>query len=81
VPESLLVEVQRRRQWPTRMTQRLQVVVQNIVIRNVLQMQKQPRAPFLVKFLNWFPVLRRIPGRLISMGFRPEHVRTPEAAQ
>jgi 2-polyprenyl-6-methoxyphenol hydroxylase-like FAD-dependent oxidoreductase len=80
VPVSLLAAVQRRREWPTRMTQGLQVVVQNLVIRNVLQLQKQPRAPFLVKLLNWFPVLRRIPGRIIGMGFRPEHVRTPEAA-
>jgi 2-polyprenyl-6-methoxyphenol hydroxylase-like FAD-dependent oxidoreductase len=80
VPESLLAAVQSRREWPTRMTQRLQVVVQNLVIRNVLQLQKQPRAPFLVKLLNWFPALRRIPGRIIGMGFRPEHVRTPEAA-
>jgi 2-polyprenyl-6-methoxyphenol hydroxylase-like FAD-dependent oxidoreductase len=80
VPESLLAAVQRRREWPMRMTQGLQVVVQNLVIRNVLQLQKQPRAPFLVKLLNWFPALRRIPGRIIGMGFRPEHVRTAEAA-
>jgi 2-polyprenyl-6-methoxyphenol hydroxylase-like FAD-dependent oxidoreductase len=80
VPESLLAAVQGRREWPMRMTQGLQVVVQNLVIRNVLQLQKQPRAPFLVKLLNWFPALRRIPGRIIGMGFRPEHVRTPEAA-
>jgi len=80
VPESVLAVVQRRREWPMRMTQGLQVVVQNLVIRNVLQLQKQPRAPFLVKLLNWFPVFRRIPGRIIGMGFRPEHVRTPEVA-
>ena len=80
VPESVLAAVQRRREWPMRMTQGLQVVVQNLVIRNVLQLQKQPRAPFLVKLLNWFPVFRRIPGRIIGMGFRPEHVRTPEVA-
>jgi len=79
VPESLLAEVQKRREWPTRMTQSLQVVVQNLVIRNVLQMQKKPRAPLIVKLFNWFPALRRIPGRIIGMGFRPEHVRTPEA--
>jgi len=79
VPESLLAEVQKRREWPTRMTQSLQVVVQNLVIRNVLQMQKKPRAPFIVKLFNWFPALRRIPGRIIGMGFKPEHVRTPEA--
>jgi len=80
VPESVLAAVQRRREWPMRMTQGLQVVVQNLVIRNVLQLQKQPRAPFLVKLLNWFPAFRRIPGRIIGMGFRPEHVRTPEVA-
>jgi 2-polyprenyl-6-methoxyphenol hydroxylase-like FAD-dependent oxidoreductase len=79
VPESLLAAVQKRREWPTRMTQSLQVVVQNLVIRNVLQMQKKPHAPFLVKLFKWFPALRRIPGRIIGMGFRPEHVRTPEA--
>jgi len=79
VPESLLAEVQKRREWPTRMTQSLQVVVQNLVIRNVLQMQKKPHAPFLVKLFKWFPALRRIPGRIIGMGFKPEHVRTPEA--
>jgi 2-polyprenyl-6-methoxyphenol hydroxylase-like FAD-dependent oxidoreductase len=79
VPESLLAEVQKGREWPTRMTQSLQVVVQNLVIRNVLQMQKKPHAPFLVKLFKWFPALRRIPGRIIGMGFRPEHVRTPEA--
>ena len=78
VPESLLAEVQKRREWPTRMTQSLQVVVQNLVIRNVLQMQKNPRAPFIVKLFNSFPALRHIPGRIIGMGFRPEHVRTPE---
>jgi len=43
VPESVLAAVQRRREWPMRMTQGLQVVVQNLVIRNVLQLQKQPR--------------------------------------
>jgi hypothetical protein len=58
------------------MTQSLQVVVQNLVIRNVLQMQKKPHAPVLVKLFKWFPALRRIPGRIIGMGFRPEHVRT-----
>jgi 2-polyprenyl-6-methoxyphenol hydroxylase-like FAD-dependent oxidoreductase len=79
VPESLLAEVHKRREWPTRMTQSLQVVVQNLVIRNVLQMQKKPHAPFLVKLFKWFPALRRIPGRIIGMGFRPEHVRPPEA--
>jgi 2-polyprenyl-6-methoxyphenol hydroxylase-like FAD-dependent oxidoreductase len=80
VPESLLAEVQRRREWPTRMTQRMQLLVQNAVIKNVLQLQQQPRTPFIAKLLVRFPALRRIPARLIGMGFRPEHVRTEAIA-
>jgi len=78
VPETLLAQVQRRREWPTKMTQRVQVFIQRRVISNVLQLQRLPKVPFAVKLLNWFPVLRRIPARLIGMGFRPEHVRSPD---
>jgi hypothetical protein len=52
--------------------------VQKRVISNVLSMTTQPRAPFLFTLLNRFPVLRRLPARLIGMGFRPEHVKSPE---
>jgi 2-polyprenyl-6-methoxyphenol hydroxylase-like FAD-dependent oxidoreductase len=78
VTEDELAKVQARRQWPTEMTQRLQLLVQKRVISNVLSMTTQPRAPFLFTLLNRFPVLRRIPARLIGMGFRPEHVKSPE---
>jgi 2-polyprenyl-6-methoxyphenol hydroxylase-like FAD-dependent oxidoreductase len=78
VSTELLSEVQKRRQWPTEMTQALQLLVQKRVISNVLALQTRPTAPFAVKLLNWFPVLRRLPARLIGMGFRPEHVRSPE---
>ncbi len=80
VPVELLAEVQRRREWPTRMMQAVQIFVQNRIISNVLTMQTQPRAPFVVRLLNTFPWLRRFPGRLIGMGFRPEHVQSPEIA-
>jgi 2-polyprenyl-6-methoxyphenol hydroxylase-like FAD-dependent oxidoreductase len=75
---SVLREVQERRQWPTEMTQALQLFVQNRVISNVLGLRSRPKPPFAVKLFNWIPWLRRIPARLIGMGFRPEHVRTPE---
>jgi 2-polyprenyl-6-methoxyphenol hydroxylase-like FAD-dependent oxidoreductase len=78
VTEDELAKVQARRQWPTEMTQRLQLLVQKQVISNVLSMTTQPRAPFLFRLFNRFPVLRRIPARLIGMGFRPEHVKSPE---
>ena len=67
--------VQRRREPPTRKTQRLQVAIQNRVIGNVLSRTTTPKAPFAVRLLGWFPVLRRLPARIIGMGFRPEHIR------
>jgi 2-polyprenyl-6-methoxyphenol hydroxylase-like FAD-dependent oxidoreductase len=78
VPAEVLRKVQRRRMLPTRLMQAAQIFIQNRVISNVLAMQSRPRAPAIVKLLDRFPWLRRIPGRLIGMGLRPEHVRSPE---
>jgi 2-polyprenyl-6-methoxyphenol hydroxylase-like FAD-dependent oxidoreductase len=78
VPIELLHQVQRRRQWPTRLMQAVQIFVQTRIISNVLAMQAKPRVPFAVKLLNRYAWLRRFPARLVGMGFRPEHVRTPE---
>jgi 2-polyprenyl-6-methoxyphenol hydroxylase-like FAD-dependent oxidoreductase len=80
VSVELLSKVQARRQWPTEMMQWVQLQVQKRVISNVLTMTEQPRAPFAVRLLNRYPVLRHLPARLIGMGFRPEHVHTPEAS-
>jgi len=81
VTEDELRKVQKRRQWPTEMTQALQIFIQNRVISSVLTMTTQPKPPFVAKLLNRFPWLRRLPARLIGMGFRPEHVRTEEASR
>jgi 2-polyprenyl-6-methoxyphenol hydroxylase-like FAD-dependent oxidoreductase len=70
-----LAAVQRRRQWPTRLTQGMQIVIQNKVIRRVLAGDTAPRLPLLVRLLQRFPMLRRIPARIVGLGFRPEHVR------
>lgn len=78
VSTELLSKVQKRRQWPTEMMQGVQLLVQKRIISNVLALQNRPSAPFAVKLLGWFPVLRRLPARLIGMGFLPEHVRSPE---
>jgi 2-polyprenyl-6-methoxyphenol hydroxylase-like FAD-dependent oxidoreductase len=78
--ENELHAVQRRRTFPTRATQRLQIVVQNNVIRRVLGDAKPLTLPWILKLLRRWPILRRIPARLIGVGFRPEHVRTPEAS-
>src|SRR6266702_6156330 len=69
-----LARVQRRREWPTRVTQRVQVLVQNRIVRRVLQRRRPLRPPPAVRLLARFPRLRRLPGRLIGLGVRPEHV-------
>jgi 2-polyprenyl-6-methoxyphenol hydroxylase-like FAD-dependent oxidoreductase len=66
--------VERRRTFPTRATQRLQILIQNTVIRRVLGSGKTFSPPWPMKLLRLCPVLRRIPARVIGLGFRPEHV-------
>ena len=67
--------VQRRREWPTRMTQRMQVIVQNRVISNVLRGTVAPKPPWPMRMVGRFPSLRRLPARIIGLGFRPEHIK------
>jgi 2-polyprenyl-6-methoxyphenol hydroxylase-like FAD-dependent oxidoreductase len=73
-----LKNVQERREFPTRFTQRLQITLQNNIIGPALT-GSRPSAPFFMKMLQW-PLLRRIPGRLLALGVRPEHIHTPELA-
>ena len=79
VTEDDLAAVQRRREFPTRMMQRLQVLIQNRVISAVLASKKQLALPWPIKLLARFPILRRIPAYVVGMGFRPEHVHTDDA--
>jgi 2-polyprenyl-6-methoxyphenol hydroxylase-like FAD-dependent oxidoreductase len=79
VTEALLDAVQARRTMPMRVIQWLQLQIQNRVLSPVLGTAKWPKPPVAARFFNWFPLLRRIPARLIGLGVRPEHVRTPEA--
>ena len=76
-----LQAVQDRRVWPARMTQRVQLVMQNRIVRPVLHAAQQPKAPFVFKLLNAVPPLQRVPARLLAVGFRPEHVHTPAIAK
>ncbi|NOS78464.1 MAG: FAD-dependent oxidoreductase [Nitrospira sp.] len=68
--------VQERRAWPTQMTQRMQLLLQERVIKTVLAGDGPLVPPWPLQLIARFPFLRRIPARLIGMGFRPEHVRT-----
>ena len=68
--------VQDRREWPTRMTQRVQLAVQNRVISRVLSRSEKLSPPLAIRMIARFPFLNRIPARMIGLGFRPEHVHT-----
>jgi 2-polyprenyl-6-methoxyphenol hydroxylase-like FAD-dependent oxidoreductase len=86
VTDADLAAMQRRREFPTRATQTLQLLVQNNVIRRVLGSAelgsaKPLKVPALLRLMQYFPYLRRLPARIVGLGFRPEHVRTPEASR
>jgi 2-polyprenyl-6-methoxyphenol hydroxylase-like FAD-dependent oxidoreductase len=70
-----LCKVQRRRELPTRLTQTLQVLIQDRVITRVLGSRRRFSLPWPLKLVRRFPILRRIPARVLGLGFRAEHVR------
>jgi hypothetical protein len=71
-----LGRVQQRRQLPTRLTQLIQVLIQDRVISRVLASRRQFSLPLPLRLLRRLPMLQRIPAYLIGMGIRPEHVRS-----
>jgi 2-polyprenyl-6-methoxyphenol hydroxylase-like FAD-dependent oxidoreductase len=71
-----LAAVQKRRGFPARITQNIQLLVQDQVVRRVLAADKPFEAPLALRLLDAFPLLRRLPARLIGIGLRPEHVRS-----
>ena len=76
--DPLLHRVQDRRMLPTRIIQGGQKAAQDRIIGRLLQGGEPIRqAPLLVRLLDRFPLLRRIPGRIIGLGFRRERVRSP----
>jgi 2-polyprenyl-6-methoxyphenol hydroxylase-like FAD-dependent oxidoreductase len=77
--DPLLHKVQDRRMWPTRLIQAGQKAAQDRIIGAVLS-GRPIKAPWIVKLLDRVPVLRRIPGRIIGLGFRRERVRSPLAS-
>ena len=72
-----LHRVQRRREWPARLTQRVQILVQNRVIKRVLGTTDRLAPPYALRLLARFPPLQRIPARMVGIGVRPEHVGKP----
>jgi len=78
VSDEDLRAIQARRTFPVRFTQALQLTMQNRIIRRTLAGTQRPKPPLLLKLLDRIPLLRRIPGRLLAVGVRPEHIHTPD---
>jgi 2-polyprenyl-6-methoxyphenol hydroxylase-like FAD-dependent oxidoreductase len=76
-----LAAVQRRREYPMRVIQGIQVIVQNRIITRVLASTQSPKPPLAVRLLDWIPPLQRIPARIVGLGVRREHVHSPDAAR
>jgi 2-polyprenyl-6-methoxyphenol hydroxylase-like FAD-dependent oxidoreductase len=80
--DPLLERVQKRRMLPTRLVQAAQKTAQDRIIGRLLGPGAPIRkAPFLVRLLDRFPLLRRIPGRLIGLGVRRERVKSPDGTR
>jgi 2-polyprenyl-6-methoxyphenol hydroxylase-like FAD-dependent oxidoreductase len=70
-----LQAIQKRREWPTKMTQRVQVFIQNKIITRSLVSTTQSRdLPFFFKLVQRLTILQRLPASMFGTGFRPEHV-------
>ena len=74
VDETVLAAVQQRRDFPTRVTQGIQIAIQKNVIDALLKSDKPLRAPWILKLLSGVPLLRRIPAYIVGVGVRPEHI-------
>jgi 2-polyprenyl-6-methoxyphenol hydroxylase-like FAD-dependent oxidoreductase len=75
-----LAQVQRRREWPTRVIQAVQSAIQQALISNVLRSQRTLHIPRLVRLAFRVPVLRDLPARLIAFGVRRVRVQEPEGS-
>jgi 2-polyprenyl-6-methoxyphenol hydroxylase-like FAD-dependent oxidoreductase len=79
--ENELDAVRQRREFPTRMTQTMQVVVQNKLISVALKPGDRPlQVPLFVRLVNAMPWLQGITARFVALGVRPEHVHSPASA-
>ena len=76
--EDELDAVRRRREFPVRMTQRMQVVAQNNIVSVALKPGGAPfKVPLVVRLITAVPWLQGITARFVGLGVRPEHVHSP----
>lgn len=74
VGEADLRAVQERREWPARMTQRLQVFLHEHLLERIFDSPGPIPPPMMLRLAERFPIGRRLLARMIGLGFRPEHI-------
>ncbi len=77
----LLAQVEKRRLFPTRLTQAAQVAIQNRLLSPVLAGRGSDappmEPPWPMKLMQRWPLLQALPAYAVGVGVRPEHVRSP----
>jgi 2-polyprenyl-6-methoxyphenol hydroxylase-like FAD-dependent oxidoreductase len=80
ISDEQLAEVQKRREWPTRVIQGIQVAIQRRVISRVLASTGRAAPPWFLRLFIRFPILRRLPAALVGLGVQREHILSVERA-
>jgi 2-polyprenyl-6-methoxyphenol hydroxylase-like FAD-dependent oxidoreductase len=68
-------KVQKRREFATKIIQKVQVYIQNKLIKGFIGDKRVSKPPLVMNLVDLFPVLRRIPALIIGNGVRMEHVK------
>jgi hypothetical protein len=77
-PDPLLAQVQARRLFPTRVVQGMQKMVHDRIIGALLRPEvRLERVPLPLRLLDRYAMLRGIPARILGLGVRREHIRSP----
>ena len=74
-----LDQVQKRREWPVRLIQTMQVFIHRRVVSGRPSSGANDSLPLIGRLFRWFPFLRRLPARFVGLGPRPEHIHSPSA--
>ena len=70
-----LAKIQRRRELPTRIIQRLQTFLQENILVNVLSTEELITVPLPFRLLTKIPIVRDIPARMMAFGPFPVHLK------
>lgn len=77
ITEADLAKIQRAREWPTRVIQRWQTIMQNLVLASAFRGQQVTRVPWPLRLFSRTPILRDLPAKLVAFGIRRVRLKEP----